>query len=351
MNKFRKSGLEFLVATDVAARGIDVENIQVVFNYDLPYDVEDYLHRIGRTGRAGRSGMAISFAAGREVFQINQIERFIRVKMRRGKPPTAGEVEEARAGVFLDKLRATLQSGEYKRQDHLLERLLEEGFTSTDIASALLHQLQASENAPVKLESREEPRDVRPSRDERRSYRDEGPRREARPFRKESESAGRSARPFSPRPEREAPRREVPVARAAALPTAIQPKTVEGQKPKDALTAAPKSTPPSAPVAGRLPERRQFGSGQPAPAPKHTPRTPSGQTRLYINIGKEMGVAPGDVVGTILGETGLPAKTVGHIDVRERHLFVDVAEEHSASIISKLNRTRIRDQKIKVKLA
>ena len=114
MNKFRKSGLEFLVATDVAARGIDVENIQVVFNYDLPYDGEDYVHRIGRTGRAGRSGTAISFAAGREVFQIRHIERFTRVKMHRGKPPTAGEVEEARAGVFLDKLRATLKSGEYK---------------------------------------------------------------------------------------------------------------------------------------------------------------------------------------------------------------------------------------------
>jgi ATP-dependent RNA helicase DeaD len=76
MNKFRKSGLEFLVATDVAARGIDVEDVQVVFNYDLPYDVEDYLHRIGRTGRAGRSGRAISFVAGRELFQIYHIERY-----------------------------------------------------------------------------------------------------------------------------------------------------------------------------------------------------------------------------------------------------------------------------------
>ncbi len=148
MNKFRKSGLEFLVATDVAARGIDVENVQVVFNYDLPYDVEDYLHRIGRTGRAGRSGRAISFASGREVFQIQHIERFIRVKMRRGKAPTAVEVEEARAGLVIDKVRATLKSGEYKRQDHLIERLLEEGFASTDIASALLHHLQSGSSAP-----------------------------------------------------------------------------------------------------------------------------------------------------------------------------------------------------------
>ena len=70
MTKFRNSGLEFLVATDVAARGIDVENIEVVFNYDLPWDEEDYVHRIGRTGRAGRSGRAFSLVAGREIYKL-----------------------------------------------------------------------------------------------------------------------------------------------------------------------------------------------------------------------------------------------------------------------------------------
>ena len=149
MNKFRKSGLEFLVATDVAARGIDVENIEVVFNYDLPYDGEDYVHRIGRTGRQGRSGRAISFASGREVFQIRAIERYVNTRIHRATAPTVDEVEEARANVVLDKVRATLKSGEFKRQDQLIERLLEEGFSSTDIASALLHHLQGGESAPA----------------------------------------------------------------------------------------------------------------------------------------------------------------------------------------------------------
>src|SRR4051794_344936 len=147
MGKFRKSGLEFLVATDVAARGIDVDDVQVVFNYDLPYDVEDYLHRIGRTGRAGRSGRAISFVAGRELFQIHNIERFTKVRITRGKPPTAGQVEEARAVAFLDRLRATLSSGKFRKQDHIIERLLEEGFSSPDIASALIHQLLNQDSA------------------------------------------------------------------------------------------------------------------------------------------------------------------------------------------------------------
>ncbi|HEY3913295.1 MAG TPA: DEAD/DEAH box helicase, partial [Verrucomicrobiae bacterium] len=150
MNKFRKSGLEFLVATDIAARGIDVDDVQVVFNYDLPYDGEDYVHRIGRTGRAGRAGRAISFVSGRELFQIRNIERYTNIRITRAKIPTAAEVEEARDNVFLDGLRATLKTGDFPKQEQLLGRLLEEGFSSTDIASACLAQLQNREVPPPK---------------------------------------------------------------------------------------------------------------------------------------------------------------------------------------------------------
>src|SRR5712671_4491316 len=164
MNKFRKSGLEFLVATDIAARGIDVDDVQVVFNYDLPYDGEDYVHRIGRTGRAGREGRAISFVSGRELFQIRNIERYTNTRIQRARVPTEAEVSDAKENAFIGKLRALLQSGEFKKQDHLIERLLEEGFTSTDIASACIAQLQSGEGAakPPRTEDYE-----RPERDER----------------------------------------------------------------------------------------------------------------------------------------------------------------------------------------
>jgi ATP-dependent RNA helicase DeaD len=85
--------------------------------------------------------------------------------------------------------------------------------------------------------------------------------------------------------------------------------------------------------------------------PKQSRRTPDEQTRLYMNVGQQMGLVPADVVSTILGETGLPAKVVGAVDIRERHLFVDVATEHSNAIISKLNRARIKEHKLKVKVA
>ena len=84
MGRFRNHACEFLVATDVAARGLDVDDVEVVFNYDLPHDGEDYVHRIGRTGRAGRKGKAVTFVAGREIYKLQNIQRFIKARIQRG---------------------------------------------------------------------------------------------------------------------------------------------------------------------------------------------------------------------------------------------------------------------------
>src|SRR5882757_46616 len=155
--KFRKRGFEFLVATDVAARGLDVDDIEVVFNYDLPQDAEDYVHRIGRTGRAGKTGRAITFVAGREIWKMQQIIRFTKGKVRREKVPSAEEVEEKRTNAFLETLRETLEKGEFKRQDVLIDQLLEAGYSPTDIASALLHLL-GGDKPPVQPIIEESPR-------------------------------------------------------------------------------------------------------------------------------------------------------------------------------------------------
>jgi len=362
MNKFRKSGLEFLVATDVAARGIDVENIEVVFNYDLPYDGEDYVHRIGRTGRQGRSGRAISFASGREVFQIRAIERYVNTRIHRATAPTVDEVEAARANVVLDRVRATLKRGEYKRQDALIERLLEEGFSSTDIASALLHHLQGGESAPAAQGAREEERRKR----EPRAAEESRPRGHLAERRPERGGAGRpgdsqAGRPRHERPERAAregsfgsyeqrpPRsREEPPHRRERFPEAQQRGMAAHAPVKDSTSPAKPPRQETPPITPEAPRHADPGSVAP---PKASRRTPEGQTRLYVNVGAEMGVAEGDIVGTVLGETGLPRKVVGAVDIRERHLFVDVASEYANSIISKLNRAQIKGRKAKVKVA
>jgi ATP-dependent RNA helicase DeaD len=141
MNRFRQRKVEFLVATDVAARGLDVDDIEVVFNYDLPHDGEDYVHRIGRTGRAGKNGRAITFVAGREIYKLQNISRFTKAKIRREKVPSMDEVEEKRGNQLFDSLKETLEKNEFKRQDALVDRLLDAGHSPTDIASALLHLL------------------------------------------------------------------------------------------------------------------------------------------------------------------------------------------------------------------
>jgi ATP-dependent RNA helicase DeaD len=355
MNKFRKSGLEFLVATDVAARGIDVDDIEVVFNYDLPYDGEDYVHRIGRTGRAGRSGRAISFAAGREVFQIRNIERYTNTRIQRGKPPTAGEVEEARANVFLGKVRATLKSGEFKSQEHFIERLLEEGFTSTDVAAALLHHLQTGEAAPAVRSTRdEEPsRPERPSARDRREDRfdrDVGPRERAPRY--EDRPPRRDERPSRPNFSEERPK---PPARPPAAPPVVVKPVAKLETPKQPEGQTAPQPPRERPARPERPSRPAERRERPEPwlegKAKASRRTPGDHTRLFINVGAEMGVAPGDVVGAILGETGLPSKTVGVVDIRERHLFVDVAAEHANAVIAKMNRAQIKGRRLKVKVA
>jgi ATP-dependent RNA helicase DeaD len=182
MGKFRKHAIEFLVATDVAARGLDVDDIEVVFNYDLPHDGEDYVHRIGRTGRAGRAGRAITFVAGREIYKLQNIIRFTKGRIRRERIPSEEEVEQKRAGAFYESLAETLRGGEYQRHDALIEKLLDEGFSATDIASAVIHLMgsekpRAQEQVEAPVQERRHERAERPERGERRStYREKGER-------------------------------------------------------------------------------------------------------------------------------------------------------------------------------
>ena len=208
MNKFKKAEFEFLVATDVAARGIDVDDLELVVNYDLPYDAEDYVHRIGRTGRAGRRGMAVTFVSGRDIYKLQYIERFTRTKIRRGTLPTVGEVEEKRADVLLDRVRAVLAEAKFQASTNLVDRLLEEGINSTDIAAALFHLLSGSPaeaaarppapTAPAASPTkRERPqRDERPARYERPAAA-ALPSRDVRPPRFEADQPPPALRPPS----------------------------------------------------------------------------------------------------------------------------------------------------------
>jgi len=181
LKRFREGSVELLVATDVAARGLDIDEIDIVFNYDLPTDPEDYVHRIGRTGRAGRSGRAVTFVYGRDIYRLQSVERFTRSVIRRERIPSVEQVEGRRADLIFDNLKERLEAGKFDAYQDNIDRLLEQGHTPTDIAGALVTLLREASGREGSLieEDREPERRERPQRTERPQH-EERPQREER---------------------------------------------------------------------------------------------------------------------------------------------------------------------------
>ncbi|HEY8464537.1 MAG TPA: DEAD/DEAH box helicase [Bacillota bacterium] len=147
MTKFRTGQIDILIATDVAARGIDVNNIEAVFNFDIPNDEEYYVHRIGRTGRAGKAGRAYTLVSGRDIYKLKDIQRFTKAKILPLKPPSLLDVEETKITQITNNLRLMIAAGNLGKYTAYIEKMLEEtengtqpenGLTSLDIAAALL---------------------------------------------------------------------------------------------------------------------------------------------------------------------------------------------------------------------
>ncbi len=139
MEKFRRGTIDILIATDVAARGLDVEGVDVIFNYDVPQDVEYYIHRIGRTGRAGRAGRAITFVAPKEIYKLKAITKFARTRINRVPVPTVSDVEESRIRTFIKKISVSIKKGKNEKYLPLVEQIMEEEeCTSPEIAAALI---------------------------------------------------------------------------------------------------------------------------------------------------------------------------------------------------------------------
>lgn len=138
MDKFRNGIIEILVATDVAARGIDVDNIEVVFNYDVPQDTDYYVHRIGRTGRAGKSGKAFTFIVGKDIYKLRDIQKYTKTKIVRQDIPSLDDVEEARIEQFIESLTDYIENGHLGKYIKIIESLIDSEYTAIEIAAALM---------------------------------------------------------------------------------------------------------------------------------------------------------------------------------------------------------------------
>jgi ATP-dependent RNA helicase DeaD len=287
-----------------------VDDLEVVFNYDLPNDAEDYTHRVGRTGRAGRTGKAFTFVCGREIYGIQNMIRYARLPLRRERVPSLDQVEEARENVFFEKLKTTLEAKQFRAQDRMIDRLLEQGHGSADIASALIHLLTGGQpGAPEGADAAPAPKITRP-------YDDETP-----------------------------PARAVPAAFAAvAKPAPAKP---AAHKPAAKFVApAPREDFP----ARDADEHQERPTKQKYDRAPRTGREP-GYTTIYLNVGRKNLVTPADVVGKIAGVTRLPAAVVGAMDIHQRHTLVDVSSEQAEVIVAKMAGIRVKNVSLEPALA
>jgi len=274
MARFRSGQIDLLIATDVAARGLDVEQISHVINYDLPVDPEIYVHRIGRTGRAGRTGIAVSLVTARERRLLQVIQRLSSASMERAQIPTIGDVITRRHERFKESLREAITE-EGLEPYLLMASELGEEFSPIDLAAAAFKMLLGVTPAPEE-DSLSKPE----SASERRSYdRDGG----------DDRRRGGDDRRGTP----------------------VRPRRDGGENPP------------------RFDRER-------------------GMTRLYIDVGRDDGVRPGDIVGAIANEAEISGKSIGAIEIFDRFTLVDVPSNEAEHVIKALKNTRIRNQPIKV---
>jgi len=145
MQRFRNNQIKVLVATDVAARGLDVDDISHVFNYDLPGEAEVYVHRIGRTGRAGKTGLAITLVTPREKRKLAGVERFTHQKFTYLPLPTEADIQQKREDELIERMNVWLNRGRYKRELELVTTLAEAGHDPLELAAAALKMARADE--------------------------------------------------------------------------------------------------------------------------------------------------------------------------------------------------------------
>lgn len=153
MNLFRSGRTDILIATDVAARGIDVDDVEAVFNYDVPDDIEYYVHRIGRTGRAGRAGRSFTLVVGREIHKLRDIERVCHTQIKERNVPSAADITSVKSEKVLAEALLTLQNKNLDKTMEFLEEKLAEGeFTALELAAAFMKMKMGDDIKDIKIE-------------------------------------------------------------------------------------------------------------------------------------------------------------------------------------------------------
>ncbi|WP_105615685.1 DEAD/DEAH box helicase [Vallitalea okinawensis] len=263
LDKFNHGIINVLIATDVAARGLDIRNVEAVFNYDVPEKEDYYVHRIGRTGRAGRSGSSHTLVSRRELQRLFNINHYIGTQIPKGAVPSLRQVNDVKAKSYTDELKHIIDTHELSTYHGLVDEMELSGYNYRDIAAALLSQnVQFDEGKDHDLSYRVNSRESRRTKDDQRKGRGR-------------DRGGR-----------------------------------QGNKRDD-----------------------------------------KNSVRLFINVGKKDRIKVGDLVGAIAGESNIPGRLVGDIDIYDKYSFVNVPKDVSQVVIDSMNQARIRGRKVNIEIA
>ena len=339
VEQLKDKQLDLVIATDVAARGRDVPRISHVINYDIPNDIESYIHRIGRTGRAGRSGEAILFVAPREVRMLRAIEHATRQPIEPMRAPTRAAIVERRITQFKQTVVDALATDDLVFFDNLVQEIAhEQGVEMQAIAAGLA--FLAQRERPLQLDDKDAEQVPAPRSDTR-------PREGARPAR---ERDARSSRSYDSPPPRDVrpsrsyespPPRDVRPSRSYESPPPREPASRAPREP-----ARPPRTLEAGPVLGleprppRDPERPPRAAIDRTPLPlKEFPEVE--MVRYRLDVGSEHGATPKHIVGAIANEAGIESRYIGRIDVFDDFSTVDLPAGMPHELLQHLKKVRL----------
>ena len=399
MKKFKTSAVKFLVATDVAARGLHIENLSHVVNYDVPNSPEAYVHRIGRTGRAGREGAAITLAEPQETRLLQGLERAVGGKIALAKVPTP---QELRAHQLQHTRDAVMEAARAKKGESLKAWIAELSgeLDPADLAAAAIELLHAAQHGAQPVDDIQIPTWAAPGPGAAKG-RSAAPARHTHPPRKDdrAHSAGRPARPSARPPARPSARPPArPSARPPARPSAHPPARASASKndrpaarddrparPYDRPAARPYDRPaarddrpaarddrPAArddrPAArddrpafpptrredrhDRPPQTQTFGTPRVGGFQKPVGFQKRGgepKITLWVGAGEQAGIRPQDLVGAIANEAKVDSKLIGPIQIREGFSLVGVPEDVADRVVSAMRNTTLRGRKVQVR--
>jgi ATP-dependent RNA helicase DeaD len=320
MGKFRKGLCTVLVATDVAARGIDVDNVEAVFNFDIPLDEEYYVHRIGRTGRAGKSGTAITFITGRrEAMKLKDLERYTKAPINKMTPPSVSElVDLKKTQLIKDVYRVLAKEEDTSLFEATIAQMLAEGLTQEQISLGLLKMVMG--DAVKEMKDQDFGIEAPAYGDRRRDGGRDGGRESRFGDRREG---GRSER-FGDR--REGGR---------------------GERFGDRREAPSRG-------GDRFERGSRFSDRKEGPrdfAPRAERARDENMTRLFLNLGKKDFIRPADIVGAIAGESGLTGKSIGGIDIFDNFSFVDVPHKDAEHVVRVMKNNTIKGRTVSMEIS